>query len=232
MGAAGLLNGSSSWARSRRDTLLVLAMLIATPVVAGCAQIRSFMVTPSTACPGEKVVVDWTASGEVVLNAIPPLQGEGTGPAEGSRSFAPKESTRFVLRVRGLLRNAQREWDVEIIPSQSARLLGGVAECSGNPAFVSTSFTLAPTDTSARVRAVSVENSYTRSLQVRNGEMEVEIFPNSATDRFKDRPITGTWTIRAPVASGETCDGALETMRGRLAIRTQMSCGEGSDGVP
>ena len=231
MGAARLLTASSYRAGSQREMWLVLAMLIATPVVAGCAQIRSFAVAPGTACPGEKVIVDWKASGDVFLATVPSMQGEGAGPAEGSRAFTPTESTRFVLKVPGLLRDAQREWDVEVIPSQSERLLGGIARCGGNPAFVSTSFTLAPEDISARVRAVSVANGYARALLVNKGGREVEIFPNSATDRFKNMPVAGVWTLRAPVGGGESCDGALEAMRGRLTVRTQMSCGEGPDGA-
>ncbi len=230
--AAWHLDLSSFQTGGRSNMLLVLAMLVATPVIAGCAQIRSFNVSPGTMCPGEKVNIDWKASGDVVLTTVPSTQGEGAGSAEGTRSFTPKESTRFVLKVPGLLRDAQREWDVEVIPGQSERLLGGIAECGGSPAFVSTSFTLAPEDISARVRAVSVENGYRRALLVNKGGREVEIFPNSATDRFKDMPVAGAWTLRAPVGDGENCDGALDAVRGRLTIRTQMSCGEGPDGAP
>ena len=68
-----------------------------------------------------------------MLNAVPSLEGVGGGPAEGSRSFAPTQDTRFILEVPGLLKSAQREWDVTVVPSQSSRLLGGVAQCEGSP---------------------------------------------------------------------------------------------------
>lgn len=210
----------------------VLALLLITPVIEGCAQIKSFSVAPSTVCPGETVEIDWKATGDVVLNAVPPLKGEGSGPAEGSRSFAPGQSTRFVLKVPGLLKSVQREWDVEVIPSQSSRLLGGVAQCGGNPAFVSTSFTIQQKDTSARVRAVSVSNNYDRQLSVIKENMEVQIPPNGTTDRFKNVSVMGTWTVRTPVAGDEVCDSALDAVRGRLTIKTQMSCAEESYGAP
>src|SRR5687768_4912007 len=210
----------------------VLALLLITPLIEGCAQIKSFSVAPSTVCPGETVGIDWKASGDVVLNAVPPLKGDGSGPAEGSRSFAPRQSTRFVLKVPGLLKSVQREWDVEVIPSQSSRLLGGVAQCGGNPTFVSTSFTIQQKDTSARVRAVSVSNNYDRPLSVIKENIEVQIPPNGTTDRFKNMSVMGIWTVRTPVAGDEVCDSALDAVRGRLTIKTQMSCVEESYGAP
>ena len=214
------------------DRFVVLATLLIAPLIAGCAQIRSFSVTPSTVCPGETVEVDWKATDKVVLDAAPPLMGTGEGPSEGSRSFAPMENVRFTIRVPGLLKSAQREWDVQVIPSQSGRLLGGVAQCGSNPQAVSTSFTLQQKDTSSRVRAVSIANNYNRPLGVNKEDIEVEIPPHGTTDRFKNAPVIGTWTVRTPLAPDETCDNALDAVRGRLTIRTQMSCEERPNGGP
>ena len=136
----------------------------------------------------------------------------------------------WLLKVPGLLRDAQREWDVEVIPSQSERLLGGVAQCGGSPQSVSTSFTLQQKDTSSRVRAVSIANNYNRPLGVSKEDIEVEIPPHGTTDRFKNASVIGTWTVRTPLAPDETCDNALDAVRGRLTIRTQMSCEERPDG--
>ncbi len=134
------------------DKFIVLTTLLIAPLIAGCAQIKSFSVTPSIVCPGETVEVEWKASDKITLDAAPPLKGTGEGPSEGSRSFAPTENVRFTIKVPGLLKSAQREWDVQVIPSQSAGLLGGVAQCGGSPQSVSTSFTLQQKDTSSRVR--------------------------------------------------------------------------------
>ena len=210
----------------------ISVILIIAPLIAGCAQIKYFYVAPSTACPGETVKIDWEATGKVTLDAVPPLEGIGEGPVEGSRSFSPEQSTRFVLKAPGLLKSDQREWDVQVIPSESSRLLGGIARCGGNPPSVSTSFTIQQKDTSSRVRAVSVTNNYNRQLSVIKEEIEVEIPPNGTTDRFKTTPITGTWTVRTPVAPDENCDNALDAVRGRLTIKTRMSCGEAFDGGP
>jgi hypothetical protein len=222
----------ASKALPMRDRSAISVILLIVPLIAGCAQINFFSVAPSTVCPGETVEIDWEASGKVALSAAPPLEGMGEGPAEGSRSFTPTQSTRFVLKAPGLLKSDQREWDVQVIPRQSSRLLGGVAQCGGNPPSVSTSFTIQQKDTSSRVRAVSVANNYNRQLSVSKEEVEVEIPPNGTTDRFKTTPITGTWTVRTPVAPGENCDTALDAVRGRLTIKTQMSCGEAFHGGP
>ncbi|HEX8873884.1 MAG TPA: hypothetical protein VF780_04595 [Nitrosospira sp.] len=208
-----------------RDRLLVLATLLITPLIAGCAQIKSFSVAPSTVCPGEVVQIDWKASDKVTVNAVPSLEGAGAGPAEGSRSFAPAQNTRFVLEVAGLLRNAQREWDVTVIPSQSSRLLGGVAQCEGTPPVVSASFSIQQKDSSSRVRAVSIENNYRRPLTVSKDDIAVEIAAGGATNQFKNIPVIGTWTIHMPIGAEEACDSVLEAVNGRLTIKTQMSCG-------
>ena len=214
------------------DRFVILTTLLIAPLVAGCAQIKSFSVTPSIVCPGETVEVDWKASDKIVLDAAPLLKGTGEGPSEGSRSFAPMENVRFTIKVPGLLKSVQREWDVQVIPSQSAGLLGGVAQCGGSPQSVSTSFTLQQKDTSSRVRAVSIVNNYNRPLGVNKEDIEVEIPPNGTTDRFKNASVIGTWTVSTPLAPDETCDNALDAVRGRLTIRTQMSCEEKPNGSP
>ncbi len=211
------------------DRLLILAAVLITPLIAGCAQIKSFSVAPSTVCPGETVKIGWQASGNngnVTLDAVPPLEGTGEVATEGSRSFTPTQSTRFVIKAPGLLKSDQREWDVLVIPSQSSRLLGGVAQCGGDPQSVLTSFTIQQKDTSSRVRAVLITNNYHRPLWVSKEGMEVEIPPNGTTDGFKNAPVTGTWTVRTPVGPDEACESVLDAVAGRLTIKTQMSCGE------
>jgi hypothetical protein len=222
----------ASEAFQMHDRSAIWVILLIVPLIAGCAQIKFFSVAPSTVCPGETVEIDWEASGKVALSAAPPLEGTGEGPAEGSRSFTPAQSTRFVLKAPGLFKSDQREWDVQVIPGESSRLLGGIAQCGGNPPSVSTSFTIQQKDTSSRVRAVSVANNYNRQLSVSKEEVEVEIPPNGTTDRFKTTSITGTWTVRTAVAPDENCENALEAVRGRLIIKTQMRCGEAFHGGP
>ena len=187
----------------RHERLLVLAMLCIMPWMTGCAQIKSFSVAPSTVCPGETVEINWTASDKVTLNASPPLAGEGD----------------------------QREWDVQVIPRQSDRLLGGIARCD-DARFVTTSFTIEQTAMSSRARVASIANRYDRGLIVSKDDIAVEIPSHGATDRFKTVPLVGTWVIRTPVAQNETCDTALDAVSGRLTINTVMSCGESVHGDP
>src|SRR5688500_15323434 len=105
----------------------ISVILLIVPLIAGCAQIKYFYGSRSTAWPGGTVKSDWEGTGKVTLDAVPPLEGIGEGPLEGSRSFAPAQSTRFVLKAPGLLKSDQREWDVQVIPGESSRLLGGIA---------------------------------------------------------------------------------------------------------
>jgi hypothetical protein len=212
--------------RRMNDHLKILVMLLVTPLVAGCAQIKYFSVAPTTICPGEAVQADWKASDRVILSAVPPLPGTGEGPPEGSLSFTPAQDTRFTLKVPALLKSAQREWDVTVIPTQSSRLMGGVAQCGGNPASISATFSVQEKDTSSRVQVTSIRNNYQRRLKVGKDNVEVEIGPGTETDQFKNVPVSGTWTIRAPIADGETCDAVLDSVRSRLTINMQMSCKE------
>ena len=213
----------------KRDRLLVLIALLASPFIAGCAQIKSFTVAPSTICPGETIRVDWAVSGNaasVSLDAVPPLAGIGEVPEEGSRMLNPVESTRFILKAPGVLKSVQREWDVQVVPGKSGRIWGGVAQCAGQPQSVSTSFTIQQQDTSSRIHAELITNNYTRTLRVRKDGVEAEIPPKGKTDRFKNAPAMGAWTIASPVCPDETCDSALAAVARRLTIRMQMSCGE------
>jgi hypothetical protein len=173
------------------------------------------------------VKVDWAASGNngsVTLDAVPPLAGTGEVPAEGSRMLQPTENTRFILKAPGVLKSAQREWDVQVVPGKSARIWGGVAQCRGQPPSVSASFTIQQQDTSARIHAELVANNYSRPLIVRKDGVEVEIPPKGETNRFGNVPALGTWTIASPVAPEETCDSALAAVARRLIVKTQMSC--------
>jgi hypothetical protein len=211
------------------DRFAVWATVLLTPLIVGCAQIKSFTVAPSTICPGETVKIDWLVSGNagnVTLDAVPAVEGMGEGPAEGSRSVVPTQNTRLTLKVPGVVKSAQREWDVQVIPNQSFRLLGGIAQCGGDPQSVSTSFTIQQKDTSSRVRAVLITNSYPRHLSISKDGVEVDVPPNGATDRFKNTSIIGTWVIRSPVGPDEACDNALKAVARRLSIKTQMNCGE------
>lgn len=211
------------------DRFAVFATVLLTPLIVGCAQIKSFTVAPSTICPGETVKIDWVASGNagnVTLDAVPALEGMGEGPAEGSRSVAPAQNTRFILKVPGAFKSAQREWDVQVVPIQSFKLLGGIAQCDGEPQSVSTSFTIQQKDTSSRVRAVLITNSYSRRLSISKDGLEVDIPPNGTTDSFRNTSLIGTWTVRSPVAPGEACDSALKAVARRLTIKTQINCAE------
>jgi hypothetical protein len=173
------------------------------------------------------VKIDWAATGNhgsVTLDAVPPLSGTGEVPAEGSRMLHPAENTRFILKAPGVLKSAQREWDVQVVPGKSARIWGGVAQCTGEQPSVSTSFTLQQQDTSSGIHAELVTNNYPRPLIVRKDGVEVEIPPKGGTDRFRNVTTVGTWTITSPVPPEETCDSALAAVANRLTITAQMSC--------
>jgi hypothetical protein len=211
------------------DRSLILAALLAAPFLAGCAQIKTFNVAPSTICPGETVKIDWAASGNnasVTLDAVPLLAGMGEVPVEGSRMVNPAESTRFILKVPGTLKSAQREWDVQVVSGKSARTWGGIAQCSGQPQSISVSFTVQQQDASSGIHAELVANNYPRPLIVRKDDLEVEIPPKDGTDRFKNVPAMGTWTITSPVLPEETCENALAAVARRLTVNMQMSCAE------
>ena len=65
------------------DRFAVWMTLVMTPLILGCAQIKSFTVVPSTICPGETVRVDWLTSGDAgngTLDSVPVLAGAREGP--------------------------------------------------------------------------------------------------------------------------------------------------------
>jgi hypothetical protein len=205
--------------------LFLSVVLAIVPFVDGCAQIKTYSVSPSTACPGEPVEVKWQACGQVTLDAVPPLDGTGPQKAEGATSFSLPQSTRFVLKAHGLFKDDQREWDVKVIPAQQSMLFGGLAQCDPTARFAVTSFLVQEQNSSRRAHAASIKNNYRRSLVVSKEGTEVEIPPGGTTDRFKETTILGSWTIQAPVGS-EACATVLGEVANRLTIAVDLACGE------
>ena len=207
-------------------------MLSITPWISGCAQSSHFPWHPARYARERRSRLIGRLRTPLHCKRFPAVGGgRREGRRKGARSLAPERSTRFTLKATGFLKSDQREWDVQVIPSQSARLLGGIARCD-DARFVTTSFTIEQKDTSARTRAVSIANHYQRPLIVSKDAIEVEIPPNSATDRFNAVPVAGSWTIRAPVGAERDlryCAGGCPRPADH---NNKMSCGESVHGNP
>jgi hypothetical protein len=204
---------------------LAFALTVVMSSAPGCAEISDYEVQPARVCPGETVSIRWKANAGVTLTAEPPIAGLGARPAEGTATVTVDRSTRLTLVAERLFKNAQREWDVVVAPGAPPKPFGGLAACNEAERAVVVSFNLAASAVSPAARPVRLINPYDRRLVVAKDGVVETIPPRGASERFKDLPAQGAWTIRAPLDTGEACDGVLTGVSDRLVITVQMSCG-------
>jgi hypothetical protein len=210
---------------SRMRPLKRLAVLIyAVPVLAlcaGCASISAFSANPRTVCAGDPVTVTWAAVGDVTIAAEPPMTEIGPKESSGSQRFVVDRDTRFTLKARRLLSCESTEADVVVAPP--AREYGGVAVCSSAERAIALTVPLGERQVSS---ALKVTNANARPVVIGKGAVQETIPPGGRSAAFDREPVAGTWTLRADLTPGESCEGALRALASRLTFRVGFGCGE------
>ncbi len=210
---------------STHKAFAVAAIFFGLALLAGCAHIVDFDVSPRTICPDEQVFATWdVGAGQTKLEAKAPLEGLGVKPQQGRQSFSLASSTTFTLKTVAPFHSEQREMDVTVLAASSMSRFGEIAHCEADTAAPTVSFVVSDKDVSRASRALVVRNPYTRPITVQKDGIEVTLAPKMETDHFKDISMIGAWTIRAAVGQGETCSAALHDVGERLIFRTQLGC--------
>lgn len=199
-------------------------LLVATgaAVLAGCASIQHFSVSPRTACNGDTVIAEWSAAGQVRLTATPPLQGTDIQVEHGEKAFVVKQSTHFVLTARRLFGSKSAEADVEVAPREHS--YGAVATCNAQTRLISTDLTL-DHQLSSNFSVATVSNPLNRNLRVDKAGKTQVLTPHGHSDAFRGDPTQGTWRLASPLGSGESCDTAMRSIRQRLQMQLELICG-------
>jgi hypothetical protein len=191
---------------------------------AGCASINSFSANPRTLCAGDAVTVTWDAVGDVTIGAEPAVAEVGPKSSSGAQRFVVDRDTRFTLKARRLLSCETTEADVVVAPP--AREYGGVAACSSAERAIALTVPLGERQVSSALKVSSVTNANARSVVIDKGAVRATIPPGERSGAFDREPVAGTWTLRADLAPGESCEDALRALASRLTFRVGFGCGE------
>ncbi len=199
-----------------------LAVATAAAMLAGCASIHHFAVSPRTACSGDTVVADWSAAGQVQLSSTPSLQGTGKQPDHGQKPFLVHQSTRFVLTAKRLFGSKTAEADVSVAPRE--RSYGTVASCDAESRRISADLTLEH-QLSGSFSVATVGNPLDRQLRVAKAGKTQTLPPHGRSNAFRGEATRGVWQLSSPLAPGETCESAMRSIRQRLQMQLQLICG-------
>lgn len=191
---------------------------------AGCASIQTFSANPRTACAGDAVTVTWAAVGDVTIGAEPAVAHMGPKASAGSQRFVVDRDTRFTLKASRLLSRKTTEADVIVAPP--AREYGGLATCSSAERVVASEIPLGDRQVSSALRVSSVTNVNRRPIAVTKGNVRATIPAGGRSAAFDREPVAGTWTLRADLAPGESCEDAVRLLASRLTVRVGFGCGE------
>src|SRR5262245_21394649 len=212
-------------AAMRSTTGLLRSSAIAVPALAlcvGCASIEAFSANPRTVCAGDAVTVAWAATGDVTISAAPPLSETGAKPSSGSQRFVVERDTRFTIQASRLFSDARTEADVVVAPP--AREFGGVAACSAADRAIALTVPLGERQVSSTLRVSSVTNVNARAIDLAKGTVRATIPAAGSSTAFEGEPLAGTWTIRADLVQGESCEAALSSVASRLTFRVAFGC--------
>jgi hypothetical protein len=206
----------------RLAVLTNLASVMA--LCAGCASIGGFTANPRTVCAGDSVTVTWAAVGDVTIGAEPAVPEIGPKASSGSQRFVVERDTRFTLKARRLMSCDTTEADVVVAPP--AREYGGLAACSSAERAVALTVPLGERQVSSALKVSSVTNANARPVVIGKGAVQATILPGGRSAAFDREPVAGTWSLRADLAPGESCEDALRAMASRLTFRVGFGCGE------
>ena len=208
-------------------TQLFAAMRSIVPAVVlcvGCASIESFSANPRTACAGDAVTVTWAAVGDVTIGSEPAVADVGSKASAGSQQFIVDRDTRFTLKASRLFSCKRTEAAMVVAPP--AREYGGVAACSSAERAIALTVPLGERQVSSTLKVSSVINANPRAIVLARGSARATIPAGGRSAAFDREPVAGTWTLRADLAPGESCDDALRTVASRLTFRVGFGCGE------
>lgn len=198
--------------------LVVLAISTGT---ASCASIQDFSVSPRSACSSDKVLVAWSANGDVNLTSSPTLAGTGKQPSQGQKSFSLQQSTHFVLTATRLFGSKHAEADVAVAPRE--RGYGEVAMCSAGKHQITARVNL-DKQISSSFMVDAIRNPLNRTLRVSKSGHTVDIEAHGKA-QFRNVPAGGVWLLSSPLNPNETCDSALRSIRQRLEMQLVLMCG-------
>lgn len=200
--------------------------LFALPTI-GCAPtITRFAVEPHEICPGTAVTTSWTArGGRTSVTTAPELR------PKSSQTYVPQTTTQFILHVDPILGKPKaRESEVTVYAATDGPATANISEigleieCKNN-ALVATADRPA-SEWDSRLTVGSIEIDEDRAVTVTHAGRSATLNDQVAkTNAFAGTPLSGTWSISAPLLSNESCESASMPLD-LLILTASVTCGE------
>jgi hypothetical protein len=172
----------------------------------GCPAIAKFDAQPRTTCAGRPVTLSWDTTGATVLVPTPAAACHDADGHDAGQACVVTRDTLFQLQASRGGSTVRAEQEVEVVPRDGREFaIGERTQCAGSEVVAVA--TLPPQAWDATVRVDRVVADTDRRLTIVHDDRSAVLQPNAdTTEVFRGTPVGGAWTLRAPIAPGETCD--------------------------
>jgi len=220
--------GSRCHAQRMNGQVRVLVAVAAASLIAtGTAcrpKIHSFAVNPQTVCPGEPVVVQWDARGELAILVRledPRMAGaeDREDGDEGRVPIAPDALELTLVARRGTHEVVKRVFVLQYPESSKDSIVFRTAR-EGEHLVAAGDKN--PQRWGNRFAVGTVASGSKRTLQVRHAGKEVEIEDGETSRAFESTPLEGRWEIRSRLTADELRDP--NRMPDRLKLEVTIHC--------
>jgi len=217
-------------------TLVRLGPAILIFGLAGCASIDTFIVSPTTVCPGETVNVSWKTCGKTTLTQIPLQSGQsdecvdslpvGVSPVEVSNSGTVQREVSganvfYVEATAAFGKPAHkcvRVFVNEVLP------LSGIPQCAGPRVIRTVVSRPVGSEWSPRTQIGAVQNVSQVRVSVRHDGRIASLAPNEISSVFAASNPAGEWVIESDVMSGPDCGQAGTSVPNSLTLQVIPRC--------
>ena len=221
---------------TRKGLFSLLACVVLTVGLAGCANISQLTVAPTTVCPGENVNVSWRTCGTTTLTQVPIRPGQsdecvdslpvGASPVPVANSGTVERQasgdTVFYVEAKGWLgkpsHKCVRVFVDKVLP------LAGIPQCAGPRAIRVVVSRPAGSSWSGRTTVGVVQNLNDIPVSVRHGGRVATLAPRETSGAFSTMDPGGDWIIESDLQDGPDCGQAGTRVPTALSLQVNPLC--------
>jgi hypothetical protein len=202
------------------------ALVFALIGLSGCAEIRTFTVTPHDICPGTSVKTDWDISGKPKLTTTPPLA------PQSERVYVPTSDTDFTLTAKALLNKKTAPPNTVTLytgtpsaPKEMPQPLVFRTTCVDG--VVIAAETLLAEDWDPKLAVATITSGEDRDITIEHdGKQATFTAQNPTSSGLTGTKMVGMWRITVPLKPGESCSGSNPpTELNKIVLSPFLYCG-------